>query len=541
MKKLLAAVLAGLVLCGGVAISMITVSAADIQVVIAQTDTVDDIHYKIADAIGEAAPSDTVTVSGSKTDATEGLLISIPSGVKVIWTATYEGDADKGLIRFSGGEGIFEVTTGGSIIATGDYAFAIVSDGDDECDVAVTGGTIEAAGKYGNCAIDNLGDITITGGTVKARGERSSCAISSSNVTVTGGTIEAVGGSGYSYAIQSSGDVIVTGGTVKATGDSGYAFAIFCDGDVIVNDGTIEATVDSGYGYAIDCNFGNVTINGGKVEAIVNFGYGFAIDCYSGNVTINSGMVEATVNSGYVLTIRCDSGTVTISGGTIEAPEDFVDAVENFSDTVIAASDIMKAASIGNNAIFADSSAAAYLAGTCTGAVTAMNGSLIVEVDTLAVPKSRNATSAGLTVKAGAGKALWDCTGAKPVIKFTIGKATKTMEWGSYSTAPTTTTKPATTTTTKPATTTTTKPATTTTTKPATTTTTKPATTTTTKPATTTTKPSSSTTSTTSTTSATTQATTARPPNTIFSTGRKATFLNWFLFIVAFGWIWMRF
>jgi len=30
-------------------------------------------------------------------------------------------------------------------------------------------------------------------------------------------------------------------------------------------------------------------------------------------------------------------------------------------------------------------------------------------------------------------------------------------------------------------------------------------------------------------------------PKTIFSTGRAATFLNWFLFIVCFGWIWMWF
>jgi hypothetical protein len=28
---------------------------------------------------------------------------------------------------------------------------------------------------------------------------------------------------------------------------------------------------------------------------------------------------------------------------------------------------------------------------------------------------------------------------------------------------------------------------------------------------------------------------------TIFSTGRESTFLNWFLFIVCFGWIWMWF
>ena len=30
-------------------------------------------------------------------------------------------------------------------------------------------------------------------------------------------------------------------------------------------------------------------------------------------------------------------------------------------------------------------------------------------------------------------------------------------------------------------------------------------------------------------------------PKTIFSTGREATFLNWFLFVVCFGWIWMWF
>jgi len=107
-------------------------------------------------------------------------------------------------------------------------------------------------------------------------------------------------------------------------------------------------------------------------------------------------------------------------------------------------------------------------------------------------------------------------------------------------TAPTTTTVAPTTTTVAPTTTTV---APTTTTRPPTTTTTQP-TTTTVAPTTTTVAPTTTTVTPTTTTVAPTTTTrpptTQPPPNLIPGTNREATFLNWILFIVFFGWIWMR-
>ena len=112
--------------------------------------------------------------------------------------------------------------------------------------------------------------------------------------------------------------------------------------------------------------------------------------------------------------------------------------------------------------------------------------------------------------------------------------------------APTTTTTRPPTTTTRPPTTTTRPPTTTTTTttRPPTTTTRPPTTTTTTttRPPTTTTRPPTTTTRPTTTTAVTT---TTRPPtttaNTIFSTRWESTFVNWVLFFLGFGFIWMWF
>jgi len=129
----------------------------------------------------------------------------------------------------------------------------------------------------------------------------------------------------------------------------------------------------------------------------------------------------------------------------------------------------------------------------------------------------------------------------------TTTTATTTTTSSTTTTAPTTTTTQVTTT--MPATTTTALATTTTnptTTKTTTTiTTTEPTTITT--AATTTTTTTTLTTTTAATTSTTAAATTTLPPPTspnikyIFSTKYPATFLNWILFFVCFGWLWMWF
>jgi hypothetical protein len=59
---------------------------------------------------------------------------------------------------------------------------------------------------------------------------------------------------------------------------------------------------------------------------------------------------------------------------------------------------------------------------------------MIVEIDQLEIPASRNGTSEGITVKAEKGvnnKALWNCTGTLPIIMFSIdnGAYLPTIVW----------------------------------------------------------------------------------------------------------------
>ena len=61
-----------------------------------------------------------------------------------------------------------------------------------------------------------------------------------------------------------------------------------------------------------------------------------------------------------------------------------------------------------------------------------MGDGLIAEVDTLVIPASRNGTSEGLTIKSGTGTAAWDCAGPMPVIRFAVGAPSTGLFWGDY-------------------------------------------------------------------------------------------------------------
>lgn len=76
----------------------------------------------------------------------------------------------------------------------------------------------------------------------------------------------------------------------------------------------------------------------------------------------------------------------------------------------------------------------AYLVGTSLGGAPRVTGnSLVVEVDSLEIPRSRGGGSDGLTVIAGNGTATWDTTRDTPRIAFDVPlKSIIPWEWGSY-------------------------------------------------------------------------------------------------------------
>ena len=175
-----------------------TALGANTDVIIAETDAVEDIRAMIQDELDIAVSGDTVTVTGSKTDvAGEGLALNIGTGVTVIWKAAYAGTFNnsgmpQGLITIAGG------------------------------------GTFEAAS---DCIIDNdasqsrtvyvvKGNVTVSGGTVSASGTGNydSVYVAEGSVTVSGGTVISSGD--YGYAVSAVADVTITGGTVTATGSS---------------------------------------------------------------------------------------------------------------------------------------------------------------------------------------------------------------------------------------------------------------------------------------------------------------------------------
>ncbi|MCL2695635.1 MAG: carbohydrate-binding domain-containing protein [Clostridiales bacterium] len=373
-RKYISVLLTLLMMAGVIAAAPVVARAADHSVVIAGTDTVAQIQTNIQNKIDAAASGDTVTITGSKTGVAALLALTIPAGKKVIWKATYTG-SNRTLITFYG-KGTFEIAQGGTISTTGIGNMICNNDPNEKVTFVVSGGTLSVSGDGGTAICGDSGDVIVTGGTVEATGE-------------------------YGYAIYSYTNITVSGGMVQATGADGRALDA-CEANVTISGGTVKATGD--YGQAIKTTSGSVTVSGGTVQA----SDGDAIYSDSGDVTVSGGTVT-TAGAGYEAIFT--NGNVKISGGMV------------------------KATGAGGNAIYVGSGVAAYLAGTCTGGFF-VNSGLIVEVDTLAVPAARDGASTGLTVKKGTGTAAWDCTGAKPVINFTIGTATKTMEWGDYYTAP---------------------------------------------------------------------------------------------------------
>ena len=375
-RKLLSVLLALLMVLALIpAAGIIPASAAGASVDIAHTSSISAIQANIQAAIDSAAAGETVTVTGKKTNVSSALILTIPAGKTVVWKATYTGAASE-MIGLHG-EGTFEVAAGGTISATNGY-----------------------------CAIANI-PINWT---------------SSSTVTilVSGGMVSVAGEDGEAI-IGNNGNVIVTGGTVESVSDGGTAISASGVSQITISGGTVRA--NNGAGTTIDSYGNSVTVTGGMVQA--NDDVRTAIHCYGGNITVTGGTVQA-LGGRHCEGIETAGGIVTITGGTVEA-------TGTGSSAILLSSEWIYDNTLNDLYHYGG---AAYLAGTCIGPMNASDG-LIVEIDRLAIPADRSGTSTGLTKKAGAGTAVWDFAGGKPVIQFGFDNP-KTpnripqIDWGIY-------------------------------------------------------------------------------------------------------------
>ena len=115
-------------------------------VTISQTDSVSQIQTNIQAAIDAADEGETLTVTGSKTDADAKLELVVGPDITLVWQAAYSGSLDGSdyILGVSGG-GILEIVSGGSIVNNGE-GIAISSSFLDPCRVIVNGGTVSTVG-----------------------------------------------------------------------------------------------------------------------------------------------------------------------------------------------------------------------------------------------------------------------------------------------------------------------------------------------------------------------------------------------------------
>ncbi|MDR0791339.1 MAG: bacterial Ig-like domain-containing protein [Methanomassiliicoccaceae archaeon] len=293
--------------------------------------TVSEIRDEIRVATDGASAADSINVIGAISDADETLHLFIPTGVTMIWDATYEGDVSGILIcinfegeygRYAGNfasnfSGTFRLTDKGMIRNTSDDAIALSMDSGN----VITAGVIEAGrqweeyipftGKDGVGIHVEKGNVTVTGGTITAFWTGSvGIRVGEGNVTVTGGRVD-------------------SGANVPGAHDDQGEYGVGIEvgkGDVTMTDGGINARWSRGIGISV--SEGNVTMTGG---AIFMDQYGTGIHAEKGNVTMADGKIF-TWNPG-VTGVRVVEGILNMAGGEINTYGNHSTNVSVGSDT----------------------------------------------------------------------------------------------------------------------------------------------------------------------------------------------------------------
>jgi len=285
-KRILSILLTLALAAGLLAIAPITASAVGTNVAIAQADSVSTIQANIQNAIDGIATGETVTVTGSKTDADIQLYLEIPEGKTVKWEADYAGSVYMDTLVFCNWLGLMEIA-GGSII--------------NECD------TPHPNPDLGVCNHTFIGGhILVSDG--KVRAAYGVAIYANRSVTVRGGEVSAADGTAI-HTIGPGNKIEISGGTVSTA--DGIAIHANEVSDIVVSGGTVSAN----NGNAISSNGGEITISGGTVSAGSS-----PINVSNCNVKVSGGEVKAT-GFGHAISTGSDDGNIGIevSGGTVSS------------------------------------------------------------------------------------------------------------------------------------------------------------------------------------------------------------------------------
>ena len=309
IKKSLAILLITVIMSG---LIIINAAAVNVPVVIAATDTVAAIQTRINNALASTNVTE-VTVTGSNSNASTTLKLDIPSGVTVVWDATYRGTANP-VIDISG-NGVFETASKAWIQNTSSgNSFTTIRANNPA--VAINGGTVQAGkgraiegagakttvlvaatGVVFNASTNNLfpcidmthADNTGLNVVINANGEVFSDPDPTGAATV------------YGYAIQTYGNVLIMGGKVYTTGRNGRCINLVgMNSTATVSSGTVTAT--GANGVAISTS----TTNPGQVT--------------NSSVIIEGGFVASfAIENGWAIRTTGANSTVNITGGCVFA------------------------------------------------------------------------------------------------------------------------------------------------------------------------------------------------------------------------------
>ena len=380
-----------------VAIPMTALAASGSYDIVSSKD-VSDLRTEIQVLTNGMGPGDVLTVTGSKTDADAVLGISIPDGATVVWKAVYS-DEDAGSFGSSylfsiAGSGVFEVAEDAKISASSAGVPALYVS--QSASIRVTGGEVAANGTSdGSNAIrsQGTGSIEVSGGTVSSVNYRGITSESSGNVTVSGGTVSSASTTFPTISATSGNITVSGGGTVQSTGSVAI---INYFGNVTVSGGTITAATT-----AISAEAGVLAVSGGTITSGAS-----CVSTQTGAIEVTGG--ELVGNGTSTAVGVYSTGTAKITGGTVD--------------------NVLTAIYVNSGGV------AAYLTGTCeTGTfIVGASGGMIIEVDALVIPASWDGDDIGLWWIAGGGTAIWDLSGATPIIAFILtDESTPSITWGS--------------------------------------------------------------------------------------------------------------
>lgn len=348
----------GYTLADGVNLPQITIEVKDtnglIQPFAAITlDITGKTEAQIQSAIASALNSyNPIVVTGTKTNVTASINLTIPAGKTVTWNATYESTASYTgeIIRFSGLSGTFQVASQGNIVSKGT---GINISGTSSGCIEINGGQISA--QQGFAIYSNGPRIMITGGRVFSQNSQTIFAVFASNssqITVSGGTVHSassmainvigansqitVGGTGVvssdgSNAIGSTGNIeIKENATVKASGNGATINSTGASASVTVKDNAVVENSGSGHGIGISGAAAKLTVSGGKVLAKE----GYALYCNNGGRIEVSGGLAFAYGSGITGpgNVVHSSGTFAVTGQGVVIGWDAAQGVRKYPE-----------------------------------------------------------------------------------------------------------------------------------------------------------------------------------------------------------------